>query len=427
MARLTDKIVSQIKDDLILGRLTQKEIAEKYSTNAKPISRSLVSEIATGRSYPEVGPSMEIPKSRSAGRLQKSPEEETIYWQGQAERYKLQLSRANRKVRDLARSASTVSSAVEELSDIIQPIKPSKIKNYSPKKKSGITESAVLMLSDLHADEVVEPQEVDGFEDFNFPVAVKRGCHLVAEVSKWCNRSLSNFNFDELVIFGLGDYTNGEIHRAENYFGDQMTADLAIGEFIGHMIADLATHFPKVRFANVTGNHGRRSQKIEFDKQADNNSHDTLIARIAEIFCKNLPNVSFSFPNSLSQIVEVKNHKFHLTHGHGKKQGSEAWSRARAFGQKTNSLLAGEIDYFCQGHYHTTGDVRISGGATLLANGAFLATDQFSYQSLQECGIPSQTLFGVHSHNGVTWRLPIDLRYDDKQVNRYESLERFYV
>lgn len=425
--KLSDKVVCQIKNDLIIGALTQTEIAEKYSSDNRPISRSLVSNIATGRAYDLVGPPMEIPKNRQAGRLQRTPEEESIYWKGQAERLRLHWQRAERKLRDLARQSYTIDYAIEELSDVIKPIKPSKVKNFKPKKKGNIQESAVLMLSDLHADEVVEPQEVDFLEEFNFPIAVKRGCHLVQEVAKWCNRSLSNFDFDELVILGLGDYTNGEIHRAENYFGDQITADLAIGEFIGHLVADLATHFPHVRFCNVTGNHGRRSQKIEFDKKADNNNHDTLIARIAEMYCRDIDNVSFKFPDSLSQIVSIKGFNFHLTHGHGKRQSSAVWNRAETFSQKTNSLQKGRIDYFCQGHYHTTGDVRISGGASLLANGAFLATDPFSYQSLQECGIPSQTLFGVHHHNGVTWRLPIDLRFDKGQENRYSNLERFYV
>lgn len=425
--KISDSVIIKIKNDLIIGALTQAEIAEKYSTEARPISRSTVSNIATNRIYADVGPDMEIPKCRQEGRLQRTPEEEAVYWRGQSERYKMHWQRAERRVRDLSRQASTIDYAVEELSDIIRPIVPSKVVNYKPAKKDAIVESAVLMLSDLHADEVVEPQEVDDMEEYNFPIAVKRGCHLVQEVAKWCNRSLANFHFEELVIFGLGDYTNGEIHRAENYFGDQMTADLGIGEFIGHMIADLCTHFPRVRFCNVTGNHGRRSQKIEFDKKADNNNHDTLIARIAELYCRDITNVSFHFPNALSQVVDVQGYNFHLSHGHGKRQASQVWSRAESASQKTNSLQQGRIDYFCTGHYHTTGDVRISGGATLLANGAFLATDSFSYQALQECGIPSQTLFGVHGKNGVSWRLPIDLRYAKDQINRYENLERFYV
>jgi len=427
MSKITDAIINKIKDDLVLGRLTQNEIAEKYSTDAKPISRSMISNIATGRSYEDVGPSMEIPKSRAAGRLQRTPEEEAVYWRGQSERHRQHWLKAESRVRRLSMQTGTIDHAVETLGELITPITPQKQKTYKAPSKKGIQESAVLMLSDLHADEIVEPQEVDGLETFDFPIAVKRACHLVQEVTKWCNSSLSNFNFDKLFVFGLGDYTNGEIHRAENYFGDQMTSDLAIGELIGNMVADLSAHFPEVEFCNVTGNHGRKSQKIEFDRKADNDSHDTLIARIAELHCMNHKNVSFRFPNSLSQIVEVRGKKFHLSHGHGKRSGSAAWARSQTWNQKTNSLMKGEIDYFCTGHYHTTGDVRLSGGATLLANGAFLATDQFSYQSLQECGIPSQSLFGVHERNGVTWRMPFDIRADDNQVNRYPNLERFYV
>lgn len=415
--KLTENQVIKIKDALILGRQTQQEIAETYG-----VSRSTISNIATSRLYADIGPSLEIPKCRQEGRLQRTPEAEAIYWQGQFQRMKLHKERSDRKLRDLARTASTVTGAVEALSDIIRPITPPKVKNYRPKKKGDIVESAVLMLSDLHADEVVEPQEVDYLEEFNFPICVKRACHLVQEVAKWCNRSLDNFHFDELVILGMGDYTNGEIHRAENYFGDQMTADLAIGELIGHIVADLASHFPHVRFCNVTGNHGRRSQKIEFDKKAENNNHDTLIARIAQIYCRDLENVTFKFPDAVSHIVPIKGFNYHMTHGHGKRTASNIWQRSESFAKNTNAIHKGRYDYFVQGHYHTPGRV-----GNLISNGAFLATDQFSYQSLQAAGSPTQILFGSHEHNGATWSLPIDLRYDEKtQENRYESLERFY-
>lgn len=424
---LSEKIVNKIKDDLILGRLTQQEIADKYSTDTKSISRSLVSDIATGRAYADVGPSMEIPKGRHEGRLQRTPEQHNLYLLGENKRLREQWNRAARQVELSARHTYTIDYFINELSSVVSPLKRAPVKTYKPKKKDGICESAVLMLSDLHADSVVLPEEVDNLESYNFPTAVARGNKLVAEVAKWCNRSLNNFDFDELVIFGLGDYTNGTIHASENYFGDQFTADLAIGEFIGNMVTELSSHFPKVRFCNVTGNHGRMTQRIEFDKKNVRHNHDTLIAKIAEMYCRNLDNVHFWFPDSLSSIVKVKGYSFHLSHGHGKRAASAIWSRAEAASAKTRSLHGGGIDYFCSGHYHTPGDVQVSGGATLLANGAFLACDQYSYQSLQEAGEPSQTLVGVHANNGVTWRLPIKLREVTAEENRYLDLERFYV
>ena len=419
---LSDKKINAIKDLLILGRLTQTEIGEKFG-----ISRSQVSNIATGRSYADVGSSMEVPACRHAGRLQRTPEEHNLYLIGENRRLRDHLSRVKRQMELGARHTYTIDSFITELSPVIQNIKPPKIVSYKALPKPDIQESAVLLLSDLHADSVVHPEEVDFLENYNFAIAVQRANHLVQEVIKWCGRSMTNFNFQELVILGLGDYTNGEIHRAENYFGDQFTSDLAIGELIGCMVADLSAHFPNIRFANVTGNHGRTSQKVEFDKHSVNHNHDTLIARIAEMYCRDLTNVSWEFPKSLSTIVPIRGYNFHLSHGHGKRTASAIWSRAETASVKTNSLHGGKIDYFCTGHFHTAGDVKVSGGAGLLANGAFLACDQYSYQSLQECGVPSQLLFGVHGNNGATWRLPIDMRCCPNQENRYVALERFYV
>lgn len=423
---LSDEVVIKIKDDLIIGRLTQDQIAEKYSTATKPISRGLISNIATGRQYQQIGQALIIPKALQKGSLSKSPEERELYLIGENRRLRDHLSRNKRQMELAARHTYTIDYYVNELREVIKPLKAGKVKTYKPKKKTDITESAVLMLSDLHADSVVTPEEVDFMEDYNFPVCVQRMNHLVKEVAKWCNRSLSNFHFEELVIFGLGDFTNGDIHKADNYFSDQFTADLAIGELIGCMITELSTHFPFIRYCNVVGNHGRTTPKIEFDKRSVAHNHDTLIARIAELYCRDLDNVEFWFPESLSAIVDVRGYKFHLTHGHGKRQGASPWTRAETASAKTRSLLKGGVDYFCAGHYHTPGEVQVSGGATLLANGAVLACDQYSYQSLQEAGNPSQLLFGVHHNNGATWRIPINLRDQDGE-NRYESLERFYA
>jgi hypothetical protein len=167
------------------------------------------------------------------------------------------------------------------------------------------------------------------------------------------------------------------------------------------------------------------NKHIEFGKKGARHNHDTLIARIAELYCRGISNVKFHFPESLSSLYDIKGSCFHLTHGHGKRQASAIWSRAENSSQKINGLHQGAVDYFCQGHYHTPGDVQVSGGASLLANGAFLATDQYAYQSLQEAGIPSQTLFGVHHRNKVTWRLPINLNCGEVE-NRYTHLERFF-
>jgi transcriptional regulator with XRE-family HTH domain len=420
MAKLNQADVLRIKLLLLEGKSTQLELATEFG-----VSRSLISDIATERAYSDIGPSMNVVKNRAKGKNSFSPEERNTYLEGEVKKLREQLSINRKQLQTTSRQIYTADNFINELSGQIKPLKSYKLRPYQAKTKRTVNESAALMLSDIHADSVVDPNEVDGMEEYNFPIAVYRANHLVSEVIKFTQRSLSNFAFDELVVLGLGDYTSGEIHEYTSYFPDQFTADLAIGELIGSMLVDLAGSFRRVRFHNITGNHGRTTKDIEFDKNAVNHNHDTLIARIAELYCKGTPNIQFHFPESLSSIVDIKGSTFHLSHGHGKRQPSAVWSRAENLSQKVNSLHGGQIDYFCSGHYHTPGDVKVSGGATLLANGAFLACDQYSYQSLGESGTPSQTLFGIHAKNKVTWRLPINLNSSTNE-NRYTSLERFF-
>ncbi len=51
----------------------------------------------------------------------------------------------------------------------------------------------------------------------------------------------------------------------------------------------------------------------------------------------------------------------------------------------------------------------------MLVNGAWIGTDAFSYNALAGYREPCQLIHGVNSKYGVSWRLPIKLRFDGEQ------------
>lgn len=411
---LNDKQVIAIKALLIQGKLTQVQIAKEFG-----VSRSLISEIATSRAHADVGPSMEVVSKRNGGRLSFSPEERNVYLTGEVSKLKEQNSILRRQFEASAKTSFTIDNLVDSL-----PIKPIRLKPYKvPAKRGPIKESAVLIISDLHADSVVTPDQVDGLEDYNFPVCVARMNHLVQETIKFTQRSLVGYQFQDLNVLLNGDLVNGNIHEAESYFTDPFACDLATGELIGCALAELSQYFPRVNVTVTVGNHGRHTPSIEYDRKGIQYHHDTLVCRVAELYCRDIKNLHFNFPDSLSTIIEIQRASFHVSHGHGKKSGASPFARAASASQKVNCLHKGEIDYVINGHFHSPSDVRVSGGLGLITNGAFLACDQFSYQALGEAGTPSQMLFGVHARNKVTWRLPITL---ENAENRYTSIERFF-
>ena len=412
--------VKKVKQLLLENDLTQQQIGDQFG-----VSRGTISNIARNKQYRDVEPILQPMRIPGGQAKHLNLETQNLALFGQLENTRQERNLLKRQLKAATKRTAVVDSVVEQLTPIIKPLKAVKpVKVKAPKGAKVIDETLVLMLSDNHADQVVTPEEVDGLEDYNFPISARRHEVLVEEMLEWCKNSLSNFQFKKLVIFGLGDYTSGEIHGAVNrsYFRDQFTNDLAIAQLFAQMFRELSAHFEGIEDVNITGNHGRLTDKIEFTKEAVAANHDTLIMKIAEIHCQELDNITFEFPSGLSTVKEVEGWNFFLHHGHGKKGSGETWARAKRKSQTIVPLHRGAVHYFCSGHFHTEGQVQVSGGATMLGNGAFLACDQYSYQNIDEAGEPSQTIFGVHKNNGVTWRLPIKLRTDGEKAGpqRYQ-------
>ena len=415
--------VKKIKELLLENKLTQQEIGDLFG-----VSRGTISNIARNKQYADVEPRLQAVRIPGGQQKHLNLETQNVALVGQIENLRQERNLLKRQLRAASKRVAVVDGIVEDLGPIIKPLKPAKPFRVDDKSIKTIDETMVLLLSDNHCDQIVRPQEVDGLEDHTFPISVRRHEVLVEEIIKWKERALINFNFKRLHVFGLGDYTSGSIHDHEkkSYYGCQFTNDLAIAQLFAQMFRELAAHFSEVVVDTVVGNHGRLTDKYEFDHQAVQNNHDTLIMKIVEIYCKDIPNISFRFPEGLSTVVNVEGHNFLLHHGHGKKGGAEVWNQARRKAGKVVPLHKGSLDYFCSGHYHSQGEAPASGGCRMIANGAMLACDPYSYQSLDEASSATQLLFGVHKNNGVTWRLPIQVRKSDEGTGplRYEVLEK---
>jgi len=417
---LTD--IQKIKELLIENNLTQQQIADQFE-----VSRSTISNIATNRQYRDVEPLLQAIKIPGGQQKHLNLETQNLALVGQIENLRQERNLLKRQLKVASKRVSVVDSIVEQLTPLIEPLKPAK--SYSPsKKKTAVEETMVLLLSDNHCDQVVSPEEVDGMEQYDFPISVRRHEVLVEEIIKWKERSLTNFHFPRLQIFALGDYTSGEIHGHANrsYYGEQFTNDLAIADLFSQMFHELAGHFDEIEIDDVIGNHGRLTEKIEFTKEAVASNHDRLIMKIAAVHCQNIPNIKFNFSPGLSTIKEVAGWKFFLHHGHGKKGSGKPWIQAEKKASTIVPMHRGAIDYFCSGHFHSPGEASAAGGARMLANGAFLACDPYSYQSLEVASEPCQLIFGVHKNNGVSWRLPIRVRTDGERngPQRYQYRER---
>ena len=166
-------------------------------------------------------------------------------------------SKASAKTQGLFRAISL------EMDERIKPFKalPPQLEY---RRKAQIMEHCVLHLSDGHHDQVIRPEQVNGFEEYNFPISCARGERLVETVLEWTQDTLApKFYFPVLWVLAYGDSSSGEIHKAceRSYYRNQFKNCLAIGQLHALMYRDFAQHFEQVNVLYLSGNHGRRTPK----------------------------------------------------------------------------------------------------------------------------------------------------------------------
>lgn len=393
----------EIKNRIAEGA-TQKQVAEEFG-----ISRSTVSDIVCGRadgeSIHEDTPDIDKLKA------------EILH-------LRLEKNLAIKKLAQQTKEQGIVDYVLDELATWIKPFDAPPA--VTPPKQNGLVEEHLVMhLSDGHHDEVILPEQCGGLEDHDFKVSCRRAEQYVDTVLKWSQETLKNsYRFPKLTILAYGDFTSGEIHGAveRSEYRNQFKNCLAIGQLHALMYRDLAPYFENVNILYVPGNHGRRSIKKDYTAPHDN--WDYLIARTAELYCRDMSNVHFTIPDTYTCGVVIENNLFTVFHGDDVKSSlGIPWyglQRKQARMQILSKNIDAKRKYFCCGHFHTGGSLSTVDGE-LLMNGAWVATNSYAYNSLGLMNEPSQLIHGVSEKHGVTWRLNVNLRtQNEKSPKRYK-------
>ncbi len=408
---LTEEQITALKIDLNAG-MKQTEAAKKYS-----ISRSYVSDIQCGRVCADIGPTT-ISKRKSTPTESYDPtNEKVLELQSEVEHLRVERNDAKRALKATAKEHGLFLAIADELQNKIVPMKPLPLAVPPLPQAMEVvsTEHLVMHISDGHHDQVVHPEQVGFLEEYNFPISVARAERYVDAVIKWTQQSLKpQFHFPDLTILCYGDHTSGEIHghTERSYFRNIFKNTLAIGQLHALMFRDLAPYFEQVNVVYVPGNHGRRSTKKNYHGAHDN--WDYLIAKTAELYCHDMPNVDFTIPNSFSINLDIGGVGFCVFHGDDIRSNlGIPWygleRRQRRIMGLDRHMSGPPIRYYCCGHFHRPGTTMEMDGE-LMINGAWVATDPYAFNAFSGYTEPTQLLHGVNEKYGVTWRLPVRLR-----------------
>jgi predicted phosphodiesterase len=414
---MTPDRVRQIKTDLTSNpRPTQREIAARHG-----ISRSTVSDIATGRLHKDVPwPRRQPVKVKGEVKSLYDPTDARVQaLEAEVLHLREELGLEKRRANANAKTQGLFKAMVETLQERVVSIKPLPSQRQA-KTGRQIEEHLVMHLSDGHHDQIVKPEECGGLEHYNFGVSCCRAERYVDTVLRWTQTTLKSvYNFPALWVLAYGDHTSGEIHGhvPRSAFRNQFANCLAIGKLHALMYRDLAPYFERVNVVYVPGNHGRRSHKKDHHGAHDN--WDYLIAELSRLYCRDLENVEFLIPDAFSVNLDINGVGFNVSHGDDVRGslGIPYYGLQR----RQRSLIAlghthegPRIRYFCCGHFHKPGSLGDMDGE-MVVNGPWVATDAYSYNSFAGYTEPSQWLHGVNPRKGITWRMDVKLRDQDRE------------
>lgn len=276
-----------------------------------------------------------------------------------------------------------------------------------PASKSAAT--LVLMLSDLHLDEVVLPQEVDGLNAYNREIAKQRLRKTIENTLKLSRHYLAGMKYDGCVLLLGGDIFSGDIHEelAETNEDTMLGSLLYWAGEIGAAVDVLADEFKRVHVAAVAGNHGRMTRKPRAKLRAKTN-FDWLLAKMLERHFAGDKRISFDVPESSDVLVSIYDSHHLLTHGDQAHGGGGIGGiyppimRLRA--RKAQRYLATGLsfDTLWLGHWH-----QYLPSPSLIVNGSMKGLDEYAFVNNFGYEPPQQALAVVVPEKGITLQAPV--------------------
>lgn len=284
---------------------------------------------------------------------------------------------------------------------------------FTPNNKGGgkgKPQSAVLMLSDTHIGQVIEPDQTLDCGKYNFSVFLSRLKYLEESVASILQDHTTT-QIHELVICLGGDMLHGALNHGSEagQKNTLFTQFYAGGHALAQFLRNIAPLAPKVRIYCTVGNHTRWGTQHKMPTENRFSNFDQFLYAYIQSLTNALPNVEWNLDMQPFALFDVQGFKFHLSHGDHLKGGDKALGIPNhSVGRMVSSTaqLFGKIGtasphYFLVGHLHRSIALPHARGSVLI-NGGFAGIDGYGLAGGFSPVDPSQLFFLVHPRFGKT-------------------------
>ncbi len=316
-----------------------------------------------------------------------------------------QYARQNQQLSERIQELEQVLSVVERVEDAeLNPVAW-----LSPEKPKRSSATLVVMLSDTHFDEVVNPDEMEGLNAYNREIAMIRLERWTQNVIKLARHYLSGVTYDGIVVVLGGDIFTGDIHEELSITNDDtMIGSLLFwSEQLASSIELLTKEFKKCHVVCVVGNHGRTTRKPRM-KQRVKTNFDWLLGKMIERHFAKDKRVTFTVPESADALIQIYDHGHLITHGDQVSGGGGIGGiyppimRMRARKHQRYMATGKSFDTLWLGHWH-----QYISTPSMIVNGSMKGFDE--YALLMGFGFeqPQQALAVVTPEKNITFQAPV--------------------
>lgn len=325
------------------------------------------------------------------------------------------LTDENKRITELLRETEKHALTSEKIQDLIgstNTFEYSRSPGWLTGSKTSPknTGTPFLLLSDIHFDEVVSPEQIEHCNEYNREIATARIKRVFERTVALLKSHLVAPKYDGIVCALGGDLLSGNIHEELAETNEVAIAQsiFALTDLLINGIGELADAFGKVFVPCVVGNHGRLHKKPRCKNRVYDNFEWIIYQNLARYF-KNDPRVSFMIPDGADAIFNIYNKHICLTHGDQFRGGNgiagifSPIMLGMARKQKRQSAIKKPFDIIAMGHWH-----QLILMEQMIVNGSIKGYDEYAYLSNFPFELPQQALVIFHKDRGMTYRIPVN-------------------
>ncbi|MBM4023597.1 MAG: hypothetical protein FJ284_15410 [Planctomycetes bacterium] len=266
--------------------------------------------------------------------------------------------------------------------------------------------SMVLLLSDVHCEERVDPDTVNGLNSYDLDVADRRIDELQERFFLLLEHERRLANIRRVVVWLGGDLISGHIHddTAEMAQLAPLAATRWIGERCRGLIDAAADQADEVIVTTSSGNHGRSTEKLRVGTEMEHSFEQHLYLTLAG--AESRDNVRWQVGTGYLNYLDLDGFTVRFHHGHAVRYGggvggitiptnkaNAAWDAIR------------RADLSCFGHWHQFSWQR---AGRYVSNGSVIGHSAYATRIKAAYEPPCQAAVVIdHERREVTKAFPV--------------------